>query len=179
MGVGPAECGLQGEMQPVETDRQRNVEPAHHLRLDAIERHLETDGGSGDAHAADCACSAAPAFLNAEAQGMRSSVPPSASSIVLSLRPRCRRSQFWNSTTRRSIAEAPGIVFCGAISSLGQEREEPAGAPHISAGKLLLATHARTSTTVTRAASHDSLVDLGGRDLGFASQCARCRAASS
>jgi hypothetical protein len=52
MGVGPAECGLQRQMQPVETDRQRNEAserlsrtlnvrwPAHHFRLDAIERHL-------------------------------------------------------------------------------------------------------------------------------------------
>jgi len=36
MGVGSAECGLEREVQAIETHRQRNDEPAGHLRLDTL-----------------------------------------------------------------------------------------------------------------------------------------------
>ena len=45
MAIGPAHRRLQHEVQPVEADPQRHVEPAHHRGLDVLERHLETAPG--------------------------------------------------------------------------------------------------------------------------------------
>ena len=51
MAVAPAHRGLDCQMQAVEPDGERHLDPAQHHRLDIVERDLETGNGVGT-HAA-------------------------------------------------------------------------------------------------------------------------------
>jgi hypothetical protein len=66
MGVGPAHGSLDGEVQAIEPDVERHLDPTQHLGLDVVERDLQMgDGCGGGGHAARLRCS----FSAAQCQG--------------------------------------------------------------------------------------------------------------
>src|SRR5215472_15911293 len=77
-------------------------------------------------------------------------------SIVLSLMPRCCRSQSWNWPTRRSSTG----------TALDEELDDLAHAPHVVAGDVLLTTLTEATAMMPREPTDDGLVDIGDRDLG-------------
>ena len=49
VAVGPAQRGLERQMQPVELDVGRNLDPTQNLGLDVVERDFEAENGGGHA----------------------------------------------------------------------------------------------------------------------------------
>ena len=45
MAVRPAQSGLQGQMQTIEPDVERNFDPTQNFRLHIVERDFEADNG--------------------------------------------------------------------------------------------------------------------------------------